>query len=277
MWSIIGLFGCNDAPSLPIVVLSDGSKGYETVAECLRQSGLNATLAQPVEGLLNGEPKLGRREVYAFRVALGLSLIALDRRDAGFNIFERVYQPTPPKKRQPLLLSMKVTGAAAAVMLAAFLVVAYVVDLRSPAAVAQRMEAVAGDTKVDDLQRHQEVLKQVAQLRPDVLEMMTEINASGPRGVVLDSISYKRGSPVTVTGQAQNNDQIYEFQKNLLARKVFTGVEIQSTSTVRSTTGSGGQTQGPGPGGGRADAGGRGGGQIKFTMAMNYKNFGKKR
>jgi len=288
MWSIIGLFGCKDGQTLPIIVLSDGSTGYETVAECLRQGGLNAAVAQPVEGLLTGQPKLSPEEVYAFRVALGLSLIALDRRDAGFNIFERVYQPTPPKKKQPLLLSMKVTGAAAAVMLAAFLVVAYVVDLRSPAAVTERMETVAGDTKVDDLQRRQEVLKQVAQLRPDVLEMMTEINASGPRGVVLDSISYKRGSPVTVTGQAQNNDQIYEFQKNLLARKVFTGVEIQSTSTVRSTTaaqgsaqqgGPQGQTPAPGPGGGdgRADAGGRGGGQIKFTMAMNYKNFGKKR
>jgi len=289
VWSVIGLFGWSDGESLPIVVLSDGSTGYETVAECLRQSGLNATVSQPVDGLLSGQPKLGRDEVFAFRVALGLSLIALDRRDAGFNIFERVYQPTPAKKKRPLLLSMKATGAAAVLMLAAFLVVGYVLDLRSPAAVSQRMEMVAGDTKVDDLQRRQDVLKQVAQLRPDILEMMTEINASGPRGIVLDSISYKRGSPVTVTGQAQNNDQIYEFQKNLLARKVFAGVEIQSTSTVRTTAAAqagpqSGPQSGPqagsqtgGPGDGRADGGGRGGGQIKFTMALNYKNFSKKR
>ncbi len=70
---------------------------------------------------------------------------------------------------------------------------------------------------------------------------------------MLDSFDFKKGRPVTISGQAPGTDQLYKFQAALLSKKGITRVIIQNTSP---------------------DAKGK---KLKFTITFHYKSFTSKR
>ncbi len=69
----------------------------------------------------------------------------------------------------------------------------------------------------------------------------------------MDSFDFKKGRPVTISGQAPGTDQLYKFQAALLSKKGITRVIIQNTSP---------------------DAKGK---KLKFTITFHYKSFTSKR
>jgi hypothetical protein len=98
------------------------------------------------------------------------------------------------------------------------------------------------------------LLKTVARYRPDVLQLLADIHAGPNDGIVLDSLHFKKGQVVTVTGQAGNMEQVWKFEASLRGQRQK-GID---TVTLANQV---------------VDAKTK---KIKFTMTFTYKTFSKK-
>jgi hypothetical protein len=248
MSSVLKSFGCADLAGLPIFVLSDGNSTIDSIVYCLRSAGLNVTATLPDTRKLAGQTELGVEDVYHYRVPIGLALMALDDDTAGLNIFERVYKPAAAEEKRSILYSPKVTIAIAGVMLAVLVIVSYALDVKSEKHLGS-LQAQAG---FGEAMQRQSLIKAVARQRPDLLELLSEINSGENKGMLLDNLHFKKGQPVTIRGQAPGNDQLYEFEENLLTKKGVKNVKRLSAALDSKTK------------------------KIKFSMTFDYKTYTKK-
>ncbi len=254
MRSVLELFGCTEQSELPVFVLSDDSATYVSMVSSLRLAGLNARVALPNVNKLPARSGLDVEWMYEYRAPIGLALMALEASADELNIFEHLYSPAAKKEKKHWLYSPKVACVIASVMLALLVIVSYAVDVTSPNAIEKRLKASVTNTSMDMdlLVKRQQLIKTVARERPDLLGLLEKVSASGERGIMLNSLQFKKGQPVSITGQSQSADQLYKFQNNLRNSKDIKDVELQSTSRDAK------------------------GGQITFTMSLHYKNFTKK-
>ncbi|MHC4083994.1 MAG: hypothetical protein ACYSU3_00940 [Planctomycetota bacterium] len=72
-------------------------------------------------------------------------------------------------------------------------------------------------------------------------------------GITLDKLDFKKGRPISITAQTKDAEQMYKFQKSLLAIKGITDVKIQNPARDNKTK------------------------KLKFTMTFYYKDFTGKR
>jgi len=121
-----------------------------------------------------------------------------------------------------------------------------------PGAIEKRVRASVSDADMNLLVQRQKLIRTVATERADLLELINYVNSGGGKGILLDSVQFKKGQPVSVTGQADNPDLLYKFQESLLTKKGIKEVEIQNA------------TKDP-----KGD-------KFKFTITFHYKNFTKK-
>ena len=145
-------------------------------------------------------------------------------------------------------LSILVAGAVAVFMLIALIATSYVVDKSRDS----HYKSLLARTDLEQARQRQTLLKTVAQHRPDLLQLLTDINTGQNPGIVLDSLHFRKGQPVTITGQADNQEQLWAFQKNLSGRK---GVEDAEPSNVSQDS----KTK-----------------KIRFTITFQYKGYTKK-
>jgi len=251
MTSVLELFGYAQPAELPVLVLSNASDEVETMVTCLKSAGLNARAVLPQVHKLRSRTGLGLEGIYDYRLPLGLALMGLEAQRKELRIFERLYQPSWEKEKKSWWSSLRITGVMAAVMLAVLVIVSYAVDVASPGVIKKQIRASLSDTEMDAIMQRQSLIKAVARERPDLLDLLNQVNASGERGIKLTGLHFKKGQPVTITGQAQGTDQLYKFQENLLAKKPkgIKQVQIQNTSQDAKTK------------------------KLKFTMTFHYKNF----
>ena len=279
MRSVVDLFGYADRTKLPVFVLSDNGATYVSIVSSLRSADLNARIALPDTQRLTGPGESGAEWIYEYRAPIGLALMALEDGADELNIFEHVYTPADQQEKKHWLYSPKVAGAIASVMLLLLAIVWYVVDLKSPKAINQRLEASTSETQMDldALVQRQKLIKTVARERPDVLALVKLVNSSGERGVLLNSLQFKKNQKVTITGQVQSNDQLYKLHETLRKNKDLAEVKIDradpvSASSSRSS-GSPSSRAGAGPPGRSSEPGSRGKGGVTFTITFHYKSF----
>lgn len=288
--SVVELFGHEQSAKLPVVVLSDGSKTYANLVSALKTAGLNTRTASPKAVVLMDGKKLTKEDLYQYREPIGLALLALDSSAKKLNLFESLYNPAGEEKIKHWWLMPKVVYTVSAVMLVLFALVSFAVDVAKPDAIEKRIKASGSEADINLIMERQKLKKIVAQQRPDILDLINEITESaqnnqttqkGPRnpggrtgpggsrgrsgGIELESFHFKKGQPVTITGKASNNDQLYSFEKKLEENKDIKDVK---RSVSLSTTGS---TSGPrGSSGGSRNNKNKG---VKFTITFHYKNF----
>jgi hypothetical protein len=251
MRSVLELFGYAEPAVLPVFVLSDGNDTIEGIVSALRSAGLDARAAEPlIEGLGAGE--VGAEELYEYRVPIGLALMGLEAGAKELNIFERLYRPAGGEKKKHWIYSLKAAGAVAAVMLVLLVIVSYAMDVAGPGVIEKRVRASVSDADMNLLVQRQKLIRTVATERADLLELINYVNSGGGKGILLDSVQFKKGQPVSVAGQADNPDLLYKFQESLLTKKGIKEVEIQNA------------TKDP-----KGD-------KFKFTITFHYKNFTKK-
>lgn len=253
MRSALELFGYTEPAELPVFVLSDGNGAIESIVSCLESAGLNVSAALPEIQKLKAQMEFGAEDIYEYRVPIGLALMALEAHAEELNIFERLYNPAGERKKKHWLYSPKAACAIAAVMLAALVIVSYAVDVAGPNAIKRRLRASASEINVSQLMQRQKLIKTVARERPDLLQLLNEINTQDSGGIMLDSFDFKKGRPVTISGQAPGTDQLYKFQAALLDKKGITRVVIQNTAKDSKTK------------------------KLKFTMTFHYKSFTRNR
>lgn len=251
--SILELFGCAEPADLPICVLSDGSGANEIIVSSLRSAGLNVRAAYPQIAKLDTETRLSAADIYQFRLPLGLALTAIDGDTKQINIFEHLYSPLSEAKRKRRLYSTKTAYVIAVIMLVLLLITSYAVDVAGPGAIQKRLNSAGVGAEIDQLIQRQKLIKSIALERPDLLQLLKQINEAGSREIQLDKFDFKKGRAASISGQADRAEQVYEFQKSLLKQKGITDVNIQSTTHDNKTK------------------------KLKFTLTFHYRNFTKKR
>ncbi len=246
--SVLESSGYSEQTHLPVLVLSDGGDAIESMVSCLRSAGLDARVALPEVGILRSQSGFSPAQLYEYRLPIGLALMAIEKPADGLNLFENLYEPTGTKRKDYGLHSLKIAGAIAAVLLTVLAIVSYGLDV----ATEKRLSRLTAEAGFKELVQRQTLLKTVAQQRPDLLQLLSDINSGDSRGITLDSFYFKKGQPVSISGQVQDNDQLYDFQKSLLSKKGITDVNIQNTSRDSKTK------------------------RLKFTLTFHYKTFTKK-
>jgi Tfp pilus assembly PilM family ATPase len=246
--TVLGSFGWDESMGWPILVLSDGGAALSRIVEALNGAGLPAQVSLPEARALKLPAGFQPRDIYEYRTPLGLSLIALEKPAGALDLFERIAAEQEQEKTTTAWRSVLVAGAIAAVMLVALFVTTYLAD----AANARRWNELVARPDFEAARQHQGLLKTVARHRPDMLELLTVLNAGKNDGIVLDSLHFKKGQPVTIAGQAGNTEQMWAFEKNLRAQKDMTNVAIVNPTQDSKTK------------------------KIKFTITFSYKGFSKK-
>jgi hypothetical protein len=251
MRSVLELFGCSNQEELPVFVLSDGSASYVSIVSSLRLAGLNARVATPDINGFMAKSELSDEDIYQYRTPIGLALLALDADSNELNIFENLYNPTQKVVKSHWLYSSTVAFVIASIMLVLLVVVSYAVDIAGPKSIEKRLEASVSDVDMNLLVKRQQLIKTVAQERPDLLDLLKVVNESGEKGITLTSFYFKKGQPVSISGQASSNDQLSRYEKNLQNTKGIEKVNYTANTNTKSK-------------------------KITFTMTFQYKNFSRK-
>ena len=248
MRSVLELFGYADEAELPIVLLSDGGAEYVSIVSSLRSAGLNFRVALPDVKELRVPNEIGVEGIYKYRVPIGLGLMALEAGDDELDIFEHLYRSTAKEEKIHWLHSPKIVGTIAALMLVLSIVVFCAVDVVSPGVIEKRLNASGSEADIDLLMQRQKLIKAVAQERPDLLDLLGQVNASGERGIKMENFHFKKGQPVTISGQASSKEQMYKFEESLQDRKNINSVNTNPSIDTKTK-------------------------KVKFTMTFHYKNF----
>jgi len=251
MRSVLELFGFSDTAEMPVSVLSDGRAEIKEMVSCLKSGGFNAKETLPKVNKLKAKSKLSAADIYEYRAAIGLAAMALEAEAEGLDIFEGLYRPAKGRGRS-LLYTPKIAGTIAAVTLILLVIVCYLVDVARVKAIEKHFIASEQVVNCSVLSERRKLIKEVLLERPDMLKLFSEMNTEENNGIMLDGFHFKKGQPVTISGQVKNDDQLYKFQESLLSRKGISKVTIQSTKKDEK------------------------GGKLNFSMTFHYKNFTKK-
>jgi len=243
--TILDSFGWEVSTLWPIFVLSDGGEEIEHLVASLNAAGLLARTSLPSTEGVKAPADFEPGDVYQYRTPLGLALLALGEPSDRLDLFKGILQGQVEVSAKRARLSIVVAAAIAAFMLVALIVASYVIDKNRDS----HYKALLARTDLDQARQRQILLRTVAQNRPDMLQLLTDINVGQNPGIVLDSLHFKKGQPVTLTGQADNQEQLWTFQKNLSSRK---GVKDPEPSSVSQDT----KTK-----------------KVRFTITFQYKGY----
>jgi len=245
--TILDSFGWEVSSLWPIFILSDGSDKFDRVVASLNAGGLFAKTSLPSSHGLKVPPHFQPGDIYQYHTPLGLALLAMKEPPDRLDLFKGLLQDQTEAVAKRARYSV-LAAAVAIFMVIALIVTSYVVDKSRD----RHYRNLLAQTDLEQARQRQSLLKTIAQNRPDLLQLLADINAGQNSGVVLDSLHFKKGQAVTVTGQADNEEQLWGFQKNLGDRK---GIEDVTPSSVSQDS----KTK-----------------KIRFTLTFQYKGYTKK-
>jgi Tfp pilus assembly protein PilN len=136
-------------------------------------------------------------------------------------------------------------------MLVLLVIVSYAVDIAGPNSIEKRLDESVSDVDMGLLVKRQQLIKTVARERPDLLDLLKVVNESGGRGITLTSLTFKKGQPVSISGEVSSNDQLSKYEKNLQNTKGIEKVNYTANTNAKSK-------------------------KITFTMTFDYKSFSRK-
>jgi hypothetical protein len=246
--TVLGSFGWDESASWAILVLSDGSESMNRIVASLNAAGLPVKVSVPEARNLRLPAGFKPEDLYEYRTALGLSLLALERPSGTLDLFERIVAEQEKEKVTSAWRNVFFAAGAALVALVALLATAYLTDV----AAARRWTDLAARPDFEAARQHQALVKTVARHRPDLLELLATVNSGKNDGIVLDSFHFKKGQAVTMAGQAGNTEQMWAFEKNLKAQKDLANVALMNPTQDTKTK------------------------KVKFTITFSYKSFSRK-
>jgi len=224
MRSVLELFGYADTNEPPVFVLSDGGISIEEIASYLESAGFNVRVAVPQMERLRGGVELSVEDIYQYRVPIGLAAMVFEAPAEKLNVFAGLYRPKAEEEKRRWLRSPKVAGTITVVMLMLLVTVLYAVDAVND----KHLTRLVAKVDVGQFTQRQKLLKSVALQRPDLLRLLTEMNSTEHEGIVLSSVHFKKGNPVTVKGQADAEEQVWKFQKSLNSKKGIKNALIEN-------------------------------------------------
>jgi hypothetical protein len=204
-----------DAQSTEIFLLSGGADRFPQLPEELKKEGFHVHLSGLDRDKMRRIEKADAKVVENCPEAFGLALLGLDGRAADFDFTVERAQPSLTIRQQ--LLSAPVLRAILGILLAVVVCVMglYWKEKTELKTLEQRLSAVEEGKTAQQLLAMMEYRRQVAQARPDLLELLDLLRQVQPEGLLLDQFTFERGKPVELRGIADSYEQAYEFQKKL--------------------------------------------------------------
>jgi hypothetical protein len=217
----------------------------------IRQAGWEVSVLEPDKTAI-GRTKIDAEEdIYGPRLdAAGLAVLALNETAPAFDFLQmrRLAQPVEDARRRRKQ-RLRAIGYIAVLALLCAAVSFWSLKMQ----VGQLHRELASE--VDDLKAEALLLRQnyqeaVARARLEVLELFEVLQASRD-GLLLDSIEYEAGKPVKLVASAGSYEQVYGFQKRLLAQNGVSQVRLIDPRMDERTR------------------------QVRFSMQFQYKHFTK--
>ncbi len=250
---VLDLFASPGTRGAQVHVLSDESPAITQIVSALVAANINAVAAPIRTAGAELKTSLTADQLYTYRTAIGLALLALDEQRQTLNLFDRLYT-SARKEDKPLgLLSLKKAAAVAAAALILLIVVSYAMDIVTLRAIEKSFNAQSGEITFSQIEKRRQLVTEVARQRQqtDVLKLFTRVNSVDAAGVLLNSIEYKRDKPVKIVGETPQADQLYKFQEELIKVQGVSNVTIQSAPEDARTK------------------------KLRFTMTFDYKSTGR--
>lgn len=159
--------------------------------------------------------------------AIGLAMFAIEGDSSKIDLFQELGEPKAKKKEKNPLTSLIVSLVIFASLLMAVLYVSAELNTRYLASYENK--------DVDQLIKMQKARRYVGSQRPDLLDLLTEISKDAPKGMMIDSFSFKKGQPVMISGNAGNGEEVYKFQEFLGGKKDISNVNIAISPADKKT------------------------------------------
>lgn len=235
-------------PSAPICLMDLGSRHTGILQAQLEREGFAVTRSTPdaeklerlgLDGSAAGHPK-----------EAALALLALDEAPSEFDFLqpESTDETELPGSRGFNWSRLAVHLLAG---IAVLLVGMYWKDRTELKNLEQYLLQSQEGQNAAGLLSRQEYRRQVARVRPDLLDLLTLLQKAEPEGVFLDSLLFELGKPVEVKGQADSYEKVYEFHKNLTGESGISQPRLIEPSMDEKTR------------------------KVKFTVRFDYRHFSK--
>jgi len=233
------LFASSGADITEILVISENAADRAAVVTYLREAGIDAAATMPSSKILRygyqpdapgggghadasplGLP-VTARDICEYLEPIGLALTVLEGDVAALNLFDGLLTGTGEKDKARVGSLFRWACVAAVTAAVVFAIAGKMLDKASLARFST--------FEVARLIEQHNMKKLIAGQRPDILGAITAVSECGSGGMMLNSFGYKDGK-ITIAGFARSWEQMYEFQKNLEARKNIAAVSIISPS-----------------------------------------------
>ncbi|MBW8035798.1 MAG: PilN domain-containing protein [Planctomycetes bacterium] len=201
-----------------IVVLSSDALLADAMVTLCNDADLTASQAVYNGGHIKAGNVFADDEQLQYLEAIGLAMFAIEGDTSKIDLFQGLSEPKTKKKEKNPLTSLIVSLAIFTALLMAALYISTQLNIRYLASYENK--------DVDQLIKMQKVRKYVAAQRPDLLDLLTEISKDAPKGMMIDSFSFKKGQPVTISGNAAKGEEVLKFQEFLGGKKDISNVNI---------------------------------------------------
>jgi hypothetical protein len=205
-----------------IYVFSGSRELTEDVVAGLNDVGILSETAELKLDAIKAKTDLSDDEVFEYIEPIGCALLAVDGEKRPLNLFSNLHNLTKKKKKKKssgFAVLLRAAAVFVVMLLATFFTFNYL----------NKLELVKyANPELDKLVAEQKTRKLIAQQRPDIIDLFTQLNEDAPGGMKLNVISFKKGEKVTVASQASSHEKIVEIEKFLSNKKDFSGVTRQN-------------------------------------------------
>lgn len=212
-------FNLDKSRETTVYVLSGAFAASEKIAAGLNETGIKAAVTLPRTDVITSDSELTIKDTCVYLDVICVAMMGLDSSQAGKGLFAGVLcAKKKEKKKNPL---------AALAWSAIFFVIVLAACFYVLIAINKKELACYQNDDIDKLLKKQSYQKLIAQRRPNLLGLMTKISDGTPSGTTFNSISFKKGQTVVITGQASKLDDIIKLQNFLVNKKGFSDVKFQ--------------------------------------------------
>ena len=246
---VLELFQIENNSDIPLYLPSPHPQTFQSLAQYLTTVGWQVNIALPDPEKLISKESVSGQNIYEYLIPLGLGMLALGSDHKPLNLSQHLITAREKTQKNFRVPPVKISAVILALMLTAFSLASYALDLRQLHHLESSLEQADAEVNINQLLEEQDIIKSIAAARPDLLNLLTAINTCGPEGVMLDHFSFKKGIAVTIGGQAKSQEQIYEFQENLKNQDGISTVRIPNKNFDEKNK------------------------HVTFTIIFDYKNF----
>lgn len=232
---------------VPISLLSDGCAADAVLVENLAQQGVSVRVCPLRWDRFRDHASLNAGELWNQRVPIGLALHWMEAKETK-GLFHHLCQSKESRKAAGPICSLR----SAVILLVLALVAFGAVTDASYRVKEHHLKKLCEAGGVAERVKERQAQKTLAQYRPDLLDLLQQVNDEEHKDIVIDGVHFERGQAVGLTGHTKKAEAMYAFEEALLQRPGIKSVSLEKETFETKTK------------------------VFSFTILLHYKTFTKK-